>query len=284
MTYFLKVSRPGLWFITIWLYLLPTSQQNEIWSSWEFWYGFFYICFPLNFLIYGWNDTVDYETDHINIRKNSFWFGARSSKEQLSQLWKPIFISQLLTVPLLFWIAGSSFLILYCLILFCNLLYNHPTYGMRDHPPWDMVSQIAYLLIVPLSISINSLESLPWQTYVYIFLFSVQSHLMGEIMDIMPDREAGRSTTATLLGREKCKALVLFLMLLEILILYFVFEDLVLSGLMVFGFFWVLLDLVIFFKGNNYSLTQMKLFAFGSNGISFTSMLYVWYTGALLHV
>ena len=82
--FWLKVSRPGLWFATIWLYLLPTSQMDGIWTSIPFWIGLVYVTFPLNFLVYGWNDMVDIETDALNPRKDSFCL---AQEEHLSS-WK----------------------------------------------------------------------------------------------------------------------------------------------------------------------------------------------------
>ncbi|MEM6821166.1 MAG: hypothetical protein AAF558_04335 [Verrucomicrobiota bacterium] len=83
--YWLKVSRPGLWFQTIWLYLVPTSQNLEIFAQSIFWVGFFYITFPLNLMTYGVNDYFDVENDRHNIRKDSFLWGAkaRPKKAQL---------------------------------------------------------------------------------------------------------------------------------------------------------------------------------------------------------
>jgi 4-hydroxybenzoate polyprenyltransferase len=72
-TFLLKLSRPGLWFATLWLYLLPTSSQPELFHTIPFWLGLFYVSFPLNFLVYSWNDSVDIETDALNPRKDSFW-------------------------------------------------------------------------------------------------------------------------------------------------------------------------------------------------------------------
>lgn len=284
MSYLLKVSRPGLWFITIWLYLLPTSQSMTIWASWEFWYGFFYICFPLNFLIYAWNDRVDYETDQFNTRKDSFWFGAKGTREQLKQLWKPIVIIQALTAPLLVWIGGWQLIPILAGTVFINYLYNKPDNGLRSRPPLELICQVGYLLVVPLSIYINSLPALPWQTYVYIFLFAIQSHLMAEVMDIIPDSKAHRKTTATILGTKHTKLLIISIVTIEALMLFTVFRDVIFGSLMTIGLFWVLIDLFIIFKTKTYSLLQMKLFAFGSNGIALTSMIYVWYSGCLLYV
>ena len=44
--FLLKVSRPGLWFQTLWLYTLPTSQR-DVFHSPIFWLGLLFVTFPL---------------------------------------------------------------------------------------------------------------------------------------------------------------------------------------------------------------------------------------------
>ena len=48
--------------------------------------GLVYVTFPLNFLVFGWNDIVDYSIDKANPRKDSWLFGARATPEQLLRL------------------------------------------------------------------------------------------------------------------------------------------------------------------------------------------------------
>jgi 4-hydroxybenzoate polyprenyltransferase len=60
----LKASRPGLWFPTIWLYMLPLAGQPL--TGVAFWVGLLWCSFPLNHMVYGWNDCVDAETDRQN--------------------------------------------------------------------------------------------------------------------------------------------------------------------------------------------------------------------------
>ncbi|MGH1338059.1 MAG: UbiA family prenyltransferase [Aureispira sp.] len=284
LLFYLKVSRPGLWFATLWLYLLPTSQMTELSTSWVFWYGFFYVCFPLNFLVYGWNDIVDHETDALNPRKDSFWFGARGSKAQLKVLWRAILFSQILFFPLLLWIGGwkvGLFLLLFTII---NGLYNLPERGLRSHPPLELLCQVGYLLVVPLSIWINNLEGLPWQTYLYLFLFAMQSHIMGEVMDIVPDKKAGRTTTGTILGTRKTKVLIIGIVFLEVALLFSIYQEYIFGGLLAIGLVWLLLDVFFIYKEKQYSILEMKLFALLSNVVAVISMIYVWWSGCLLQV
>lgn len=72
----LKISRPGFYITTLWFFLLPFGQR-DMFGSWVFWLGCFYVSFPLGLLMYGWNDLMDVETDKHNPRKDSFLFGAR---------------------------------------------------------------------------------------------------------------------------------------------------------------------------------------------------------------
>jgi len=281
LLFYLKVSRPGLWFATIWLYLLPTSQMYVL-SSWEFWYGLFYICFPLNFMTYGWNDIVDHEVDALNPRKDNFWFGAKASYDQLKVLWKPILIVQLLSYPLLIYIGGYPMVILLILFLIINGLYNLPGKGLRSAPPLELLCQLGYVLVVPLSVYLNHTGEVPTATYVYLFLFAVQSHLIGEVMDIDPDRAAGRVTTATKIGMRNTKLLIIAIVLMELILLITVYEEYLFAGMLGLGFIWLLVDLFFVFKLKTYTLKQMKLFGVLSNSMAFVTMAYVWYSGCLV--
>ncbi|MFK8104538.1 MAG: UbiA family prenyltransferase [Saprospiraceae bacterium] len=283
LIFWLKVSRPGLWFATIWLYILPTSQM-DIWASPHFWLGFFYCCFPLNFLVYGWNDMVDHETDRLNPRKDSFLFGAQGSPEQLRNLWKPILLVQSIFFALFVYLESWPMLLLLTSLVAINALYNLPKHGLRSRPPLELLCQIGYLLVAPFSILLNDTAALPWQTYLYLFLFALQSHLMGEVMDIEPDRKAKRKTTATVIGRTNTKWLIIFLVSAEVYLLFFLFQEIIFGTMLVLALLWLLLDLFLIYKNKNYTLQQMQLFGVSSNIIAIASMSYVWYSACLLSV
>ncbi len=142
LVFLLKSSRPGLWFCTLWLYLLPTSQMDSIWSSIPFWFGLFYVSFPLNLLVYGWNDYVDVSADKFNPRKDSFLFGARGTDKEVKSLPSAIILTQLLCLPLLIYFCGISFLILFIAFLMISWLYNLPNGGLRSKPPLELLCQI----------------------------------------------------------------------------------------------------------------------------------------------
>lgn len=282
LLFWLKVSRPGLWFATLWLYLLPTSQMEGIWTSIPFWIGFVYVTFPLNFLVYGWNDMVDRETDAINPRKDSFWFGAKGSPEQLAKLWQPMLVLHLLYGSLLFYVVGWKMLILLGAFVLINGAYNLPENGLRNRPPFELLCQVGYIMTATFSVLINETAPLPWQTYLYLLLFAWQSHLIGEVMDIEPDKKAGRRTTATILGMYLTKLLIIGIVLVEVGMLFFVFKDFIFGSMLSLGLIWLLLDLIFIYKTQTYSVPQMKLFGAMSNAVAIISMIYVWYSGCLI--
>ena len=92
----------------------------------------------------------------------------------------------------------------------------------------------------------------------------------------------GKRTTATLLGRQK-PGVMLVLLLLEVYLLYFWFQDAVLAGFLAVFSGWLVLDLFFIFKGKPYTLWQMKLLVWAMNGVAFASMLWVLYSGKLMH-
>jgi len=282
LIFWLKVSRPGLWFATIWLYLLPTSQMTDILLSTPFWIGFFFVCFPLNFLVYGWNDIVDREIDLVNPRKDSFLFGARGTESQLNKLKWVIASVHLICLPILLFYTNWKMLLLFFGIILINGLYNLPKNGLRSRPPLELLCQVGYLLVAPFSILINDLSALPWITYFYLLLFAWQSHLIGEVMDIVPDRASGRKTTATVIGIIKTKWLIIGIVVLEVSLLFFIFKDFVFGGMLAIGLIWLLLDLIFIYKNKRYTLFQMKLFGILSNLVAVASMAYVWWSGCLL--
>ncbi len=280
LLFFLKVSRPGLWFATVWLYMMPLSGL-DLTDQWTFWVGLFYICFPLNFLVYGWNDIADYEIDLNNPRKDSFLFGARGSKEQLKQLPIAIGITQIVFLPLLFNETGLKIIGLYSFFLLINHLYNKNNKPWSSSPPLELIVQFAYVLVVPMSILINDVPNIPIAAYIYLALFALQSHLIGEVMDMESDKKAGRVTTATIIGIKKTKLCIIGIVMLECSLLFFYFQDYIFGGMLLGALIWLLLDLFVIYKTKTYTLNQMKLFGIMSNIVALLSMAYVWKTGCL---
>lgn len=280
----LKVSRPGLWFPTIWLYLLPLSRSADLGSA-AFCLGLAFVTFPLNFLIYGWNDLVDAETDAVNPRKDSYLFGARPTPAQRRRMPRMLAMVTLIGFAPLAWLGGPlrMTMVLAGIVAACAL-YNHPTRGLRGRPPLDLVCQLAYLLVIPMAAWLNDAPLPPWPTLLYIALFCVQSQLMGEIMDIAPDRATGRRTTATRLGYRGTKRLLMGIVAMEVTMLFGIFGDPWLGGVLAGFLLWLLLDLAVIWRGRPYTVGEMRLFGLACNAIALATMGYVWWSACLLQL
>ena len=278
----LQVSRPGFWITSAWFYLLPLSQR-PIFSEWTFWLGLFYVTFPLGLLIYGWNDLADKNTDQFNPRKGTFLFGARLSPDQLRLL--PGFIAAVHAPCLALFaaLAGSAMLVWYAALLLATAIYNLPVYGFKNHPFVDLLNQAGYLLVFILGSRLNHVPELPWAAFLFGALFAMHSHLLGQIMDIAPDRLAGRRTTAILLGPVPAKLLLALFLLVESALVFFLFGDPLISGGCFFGALWFLFDALALFRGGPYPAWLMRWFLLGWNIAALGSMGWVWKNGTFLH-
>lgn len=278
----LKASRPGLWFQTLWLYLLPAAGADTLFPE-RFWLGVAFVLLPLNLLVYGWNDLVDESTDALNPRKDSFLFGARGRREELARLPLAISVVNLPLMALLIYATGFSMILVLLGMIGMVAIYNLPQRGLRARPPLELLNQLGYLLILPLSYLLNGLSPLPWQSLLYLVLFCTHAHIMGEILDVEPDRKAGRQTTATWIGIIPAKWIVAGLVLLEAILITWIFRDWVLGGFLFFGTLILILDIVVH-GAKSYTHSQFVLLGAGLNLAGFGSMAWVWFTGTLTHL
>lgn len=242
-----------------------------------------FVTFPLNYLVYGLNDYNDVKADAINNRKGNFLFGARFTQKQLANIPLNITLILLPFVIVFTLISGYKMLLLLLFMVAINILYNFKPFRIKERPPFEICIQIGYVFTAFFSVQLNNLDMIPWQTVVYLTLFAFQAHIAGEIMDIEPDLKANKKTTATIIGRKKTKFLMIILILIEIYILYFWFYEIVLAGFLFMFLIWLLIDVLILFKEKPYSLIQMKLFGIAMNIIALASMIWVIYSGKLLH-
>lgn len=279
----IKISRPGLWFPTIWIYLVPFSFEDNFWVSPLFWIGFFFVTFPLNYLVYGLNDYNDIASDKVNARKGNFIFGAKASESELKSIPLKIILVLLPFLIYFTYLSGYKMFLLLLFMVVINIIYNFKPFRIKERPPFEICIQFGYVFTAFFSVLLNDLEMIPWQTILYLTLFAFQAHIAGEIMDIEPDTLANKKTTATLIGRKNTKFIMLGILLLEVYLLSVWFQDYVLSGFLGIFSAWLVLDIFIFFKDKPYTLAQMKFFGIAMNLCAIASMLWCLYSGNLLN-
>jgi 4-hydroxybenzoate polyprenyltransferase len=283
LVFLLQVSRPGLWSTTAMFYLMPLGHV-DLFHSGRLWLGLIFVLFPLGFLLYGVNDIVDAETDALNPRKGTFMFGSRGAREQLAALKWQIATVQIPFVAVFYFILGPRILVWYAALLVAVGLYNAPGIAWKGRPPFDVLLQASYLLVFVLSSWMNNVPQLPWQTFLFGAMFAMHSHIFGEVMDIEPDQRSGRRTTATLIGRVRAKFLIAAFLCIETVLVWTSFRDWIITGFLVIGALWFLIDATLLWKNHAYSPKEMRLFLWGWNAAALLGMFWNWTHGTLTHV
>src|ERR1700682_4222753 len=283
LVFLLQVSRPGLWCTTALFYLMPLGHADIVHSG-KLWLGLFFVLFPLGFLLYGVNDIVDAETDSLNPRKGTFMFGSRGGREQLAALKWQIAVVQMPFVMAFYFFVGPRILWWYALLLLAVGLYNAPGIGWKGRPPFDVLIQASYLLVFVLSRWLNHLPQLPWPTFVFGALFAMHSHVLGEVMDMVPDGRSGRRTTATQIGAVRAKFLIAAFLCIETAIVYRFFHDAIIAGFLGVGVLWFVVDSSVLWKERSYTPGQMRALMWAWNGAAVLGMYWNWSTARLTEI
>lgn len=230
---FLKVSRPGWWIVTVWLYVAPASNLDTK----HFWAGLFYVCIPLNVVIYGLNDYADVEVDVSNTRKGNWIFGPKGmTRKQLRPILQIAIAST--AIPLLIWGWWNKqtmrYLLWFVLGMANNVAYNFEALGrLSARGPWEIpLVYVGFAMVTVLSYWLNgdgNNGSIVWATgeellwfgcntryWTHLGFLVTRSQLWTEYMDYESDRFQNRGTTlAKLSSKTYARALVLFVLLTE---------------------------------------------------------------------
>jgi len=281
--FLLQASRPGLWLTAMAFYMLPLAQRN-VFHSVGFWLGALYVSFPMGLLLYGWNDMVDYDADRHNPRKGTFLFGARGTLEQLRGLPLRIALVQVPFVVACSFLAGPKMLVCFGGMIAAAALYNWPRFGFKARPPLEILNQAGFLFVFLLSSWMNDVPLLPWAAMVFGALFAMHSHVFGEVMDLEPDRAAGRRTTAGVIGRVPAKLLMALLMLFEAGLVVRFFGAKGLAGFLLVSAAWFTLDATALWRSRPYSNREMRFFMLAWNAIALASMPWMWSQASLLRM
>ena len=263
--------------------MLPLGQR-DVFHSVAFWLGALYVTFPMGLLLYGWNDIVDYETDRLNPRKGTFLFGARGTPEQLHRLPLRIALAQVPFVVACSALAGAKLLLCFGGMAAAAALYNWPRYGVKARPPLEILNQTGYLLVFLLSSWMNRVPQLPWAAMLFGALFAMHSLLFGQVMDLEPDRMAGRRTTATVIGRVPTKLLMAALILCEAGLVVWFFGAKALAGFLLASAGWFIIDATLLWRSRPYSNREMRFFMLAWNAIALISMPWMWSQASLLQM
>jgi 4-hydroxybenzoate polyprenyltransferase len=201
MVQLLLVSRPVSWINTAFgfaaAYYLTTGRIDAL-----FVVGTLFFLVPYNLAMYGINDVFDYESDLANPRKGGLE-GAVLHRESHRTI---LLVAVMLCVPFVaaLVILGrpASWPIL-ALSLFAVVAYSAPGLRFKEKPFLDsvtssthFVSPAIYGLVAAGAVFRPSLIAL----LAAFFLWGVASHAFGAVQDVIPDREGGIASIATVMG------------------------------------------------------------------------------------
>lgn len=197
----LLASRPLSWIDTAFpfaaAYLVTTGRIDAVLIV-----GTLYFLVPYNLAMYGVNDVFDYESDLRNPRKG----GAEGALLDPRMHRRTLATAAVVNVPFLVVLvmAGPplSWLVLAASV-FAVLAYSVKGLRFKEIPVLDsatsafhFVSPALYGLVLAGAVFTPAL----WLLLLAFFLWGVASHAFGAVQDVVPDREGGIASIATVLG------------------------------------------------------------------------------------
>ena len=276
----IQAARPGFWLTSIWFYFVPVGGR-EVLGQAEFWAGLLYVTFPLGVLLYGWNDAVDFDVDRFNPRKGTYLFGARGTPERLRRLPWQIACVQLPFAVLFARLLGLKALAWFATLIALTALYNLRPFAFKGRPGFDLLNQAGYLLVFVLASWLNHVPQVPWFTFLFGAMFAMHSHLFGQIMDLEPDRHAGRRTLAGVLHARPAKWLLIAFLAAEAVLIWTRARDPWLAAFLAASAAWFMLDVTLLWRDRPYSPRAMRLLFLGWNAVALGSIPWVWHTASL---
>lgn len=214
---FLKVSRPGWWIVTIWLYVAPSQGLGT-----KFWVGLAYVCLPLNATMYGLNDYADVEFDVTNERKGNWVFGPKGmTRLQLRRVLRIALVSTFIPLVSWGWWEGRlvRYLVWYVLGMIINVAYNFPILGhLSQRGPWEIpLVYVGFGMVTVLSYWLNGNYSqltlcfgCNVRYWIHLWFLVLRTQLLTEYMDYESDRARNRRTT---IAKISCKQWARFVVL-----------------------------------------------------------------------
>ncbi|WP_270366114.1 prenyltransferase [Microbacterium algeriense] len=205
-------SRPISWINTAFpfaaAYLLTTREVDLTLVI-----GAVYFLIPYNLAMYGINDVFDYASDLANPRKGGIEGALLSPRLHRATLWA----AALTNIPFLVYlvaVGNPASWIWLAVSVFAVIAYSAPVLRFKERPFLDSLTSSTHFVspaIVGLALagaSVTPAVVLPLSAF---FLWGMAAHAFGAVQDIGPDREAGISSIATVIGARATVRLALVL-------------------------------------------------------------------------
>lgn len=164
--------------------------------------GTLYFLIPYNLAMYGINDVFDYESDLHNPRKGGVEGAVLDRGFHRITLWAALVTNVPFLIALVLLGSPLSWLVL-AISVFAVIAYSAPGLRFKERPFLDsitssthFVSPAVYGLVLAGAVFTPGL----WAVLGAFFLWGMASQAFGAVQDVVPDREGGISSIATVLG------------------------------------------------------------------------------------
>ncbi|AZH79413.1 prenyltransferase [Microbacterium sp. Y-01] len=205
-------SRPISWINTAFpfaaAYLLTTREVDLTLVI-----GAVYFLIPYNLAMYGINDVFDYASDLANPRKGGIEGALLSPRLHRATLWA----AALTNIPFLVYlvaVGNQASWIWLAVSVFAVIAYSAPVLRFKERPFLDSLTSSTHFVspaIVGLALAGAPVTPAVVLTLSAFFLWGMAAHAFGAVQDIGPDREAGISSIATVIGARATVRLALVL-------------------------------------------------------------------------
>lgn len=162
--------------------------------------GTLFFLIPYNLLMYGINDVFDYESDILNPRKGGVEGAITAKKYHTLIIWSSVLLP-LPFVAFLVAITPPISWIVLAVLLFFVVAYSAKGLRFKEIPFLDSItSSIHFVGPLIYALSILGFPVVAWPAVAAFFLWGMASQAFGAVQDIIPDREAGIRSIATVMG------------------------------------------------------------------------------------
>lgn len=209
------VSRPVSWINTAFPfgagYLLTTREID-----WLLVVGVLYYLIPYNLAMYGINDVFDYASDISNPRKGGIEGALLPPKFHKPLLWLVVATNVPFLLILLL-ASGSLFTVLAITVsTFAVVAYSLAGLRFKERPVLDSLTSSTHFVspaVVGLALAGAQFGGDLVLALVAFFAWGVAAHAFGAVQDIVPDREGGIGSIATVFGAKNTVRFALLLWL-----------------------------------------------------------------------
>ena len=162
--------------------------------------GTLYFLIPYNLMMYGINDVFDYESDIRNPRKGGIEGATASRAFHRPIIWASVLTSLPFIIYLLT-LGALSAKAWFVYLVFMVLAYSAPYLRFKERPFLDSFTSATHFASpMVFAMLLTGWRPEFWPATLAFFAWGMASHAPGAVQDIIPDREGGIASVATIIG------------------------------------------------------------------------------------